>query len=95
MELWRKVRAEGEGFLAALAARRGSPDPAETCERRSPERGTVRRPATTGGSISQLTLAARLGYPVNQESDLARISHSAKKRTAFLSHKLLFNDNLG
>ena len=24
---------------------------------------------------------------------LARISHSAKKRTAFLSHKLLFNDN--
>jgi hypothetical protein len=25
---------------------------------------------------------------------LARISHSAKKRTAFLGHKLLFNDNL-
>ena len=31
----------------------------------------------------------------HEETPLARISHCAKKRTAFLSHKLLVNGNFG
>ena len=39
----------------------------------------------------------RLMYrqPVGGKSGLTRISHCAKKRTAFLSHKLLVNGNFG
>ena len=46
-----------------------------------------------GGSESEDASGARNTASQDRAAHLARISHSAKKRTAFLSHKLLFNDN--
>ena len=46
-----------------------------------------------GGRIEYHRGNRRRGIRSTPSCGLTRISHSAKKRTAFLSHKLLFNDN--